>query len=63
MAGETDWNQIASWLMTLPGSVLLCFENAEEPLSTSLAQVSLKNSLVAQCPVRHRANQGARHMR
>ena len=49
MVDETNWNQIASWLKTLPGSVLLCFENAEEPLTTSLAQVSLESSFVAQC--------------
>ena len=44
-AGETDWSQIAAWLRALGDSVLLCFENAEEPLRTSsVAQVSEQGS-------------------
>ena len=38
-AGATDWITIAGWLGTLPGSVLLCLENAEEPLRATSAQV------------------------
>jgi len=41
VASVTDWFTIASWLGTLPGPVLLCFENAEEPLRAPTAQVRL----------------------
>ena len=41
--GGTDWDAIAPWLRTLGGAVLLCFENAEEPLRASIAQVRFQS--------------------
>jgi hypothetical protein len=41
---------MASWLKTLGGSVLLCFENGEEPLRASVAQVRLFSRLLADSP-------------
>ena len=38
-AGAVAWISIALWLKTLASSVLLCVENAEEPLRSSAAQV------------------------
>ena len=38
-SGNADWTTIASWLRKLGSSVLLCIDNAEEPLLASIAQV------------------------
>ena len=43
-AGAEDWHKIATWLKVLPGTVLICVENAEEALRGSTAQVCLRVS-------------------
>ena len=39
-ASVTDWSIVRTWLGTFAGSVLLCIENAEEPLRATIAQVN-----------------------
>ena len=40
----THWTEVETWLRTLGGSALLCFENAEDALRSGAAQVPTPSS-------------------